>query len=149
MRIALLAPQYLDAAARLERLCFADPWSRESLAEELDNPNAVYLAALEEDRLLGYGGMRFAAGEYYIDNIAVDPGCRRQGVGRALVRGLIDRAQAGDGVFISLEVRPSNLAAIGLYAGLGFVPAGRRKQYYTKPAEDALIMTRRLKGETI
>ncbi len=149
MEIVPMQARHLDAAAELERQCFSSPWSRGALAGELENPQAVYLVAQEEGRLLGYGGMRFAAGEYYIDNIAVFAGYRRQGVGRALVSGLIGRAQADGGAFITLEVRPSNQPAVALYAGLGFVQVGRRKNYYDKPAEDALLMTRRLKGEEV
>lgn len=132
---------HLDAVAGLERVCFSSPWSREALTEELSNPNAAYLVAEEDGQVLGYGGMRSAAGEYYIDNIAVAPEHRRKGVGRALVGALIGRARAEGGSFITLEVRPSNLAAVGLYNSLGFHEEGRRPGFYTRPTEDALIMT--------
>lgn len=140
-QVVPLTEDWLEAVAELEQLCFSTPWSRQALASELDNPQAVYLAALQEGRLLGYGGMRFAAGEFYVDNIAVAPCCRRQGIGRLIVTALLEEARARDGCFLSLEVRASNQAALALYKGLGFCQAGRRKNFYTRPTEDALIMT--------
>lgn len=144
-----MALEHLDAAAELERLCFSTPWSREALAEELINPNAVYLAATEDGLVAGYGGMRSAAGEYYIDNIAVSPERRRQGIGRALVGALISRARREHGSFITLEVRASNLGAAALYESLGFKVMGRRPGFYSRPTEDALIMTLQLVEEDI
>ena len=91
--------------------------------------------------MLGYGGMHCAAGECYVDNIAVDPACRRQGVGTALVTALREAAKARGGEFLSLEVRPSNTGAVALYTGLGFQSVGRRKNFYTQPVEDALLLT--------
>lgn len=143
IEIVPMEPRHLDQVTAIETACFSLPWSREAFAEELDAGNAVYLAALEEEEVLGYGGMRFAAGEFYVDNIAVRPGRRRQGVGRAIMEALVDRAQSMGGAFISLEVRPSNGAALGLYRQLGFEPVGLRKNFYEKPREDALILTRR------
>lgn len=142
-----MADRHLEAIAAIERECFSLPWSLEAFREELDAPNAVYLAAMEAGEVLGYGGMRFAAGEFYIDNIAVSPVCRRKGVGRAITSALVQRARDLNGSFISLEVRPSNLAARSLYESLGFLPEGLRKNFYQKPVEDGLIMTLRLKEE--
>ncbi|WP_243111118.1 ribosomal protein S18-alanine N-acetyltransferase [Acutalibacter sp. 1XD8-33] len=134
---------HLEAVAEIERVCFSSPWSRQALAEELSNPNAVYLVAVDEGLAVGYGGMRFAAGEFYVDNIAVLPECRRRGIGRQITSALLQEARRRGGSFLSLEVRPSNQAAIELYLRLGFLLEGRRKNFYTKPAEDALIFTRR------
>lgn len=141
MNVIPMAPEHLDALAALERACFPRPWSREALEEELHNPAACFLVAVEGDRVLGYGGMHCAAGECYVDNIAVDPACRRQGVGTALVTALREAARARGGEFLSLEVRPSNTGAVALYTGLGFQSVGRRKNFYTQPVEDALLLT--------
>lgn len=143
MEIVPMEPRHLDQVTAIEAVCFSLPWSREAFAEELDADNAVYLAALEGPDVLGYGGMRFAAGEFYVDNIAVRPSHRRQGVGLAIMKALVDRARSMGGAFISLEVRPSNEAALSLYRQLGFEPVGLRKNFYEKPREDALILTRR------
>ena len=147
MNVIPMAPEHLDALAALERACFPRPWSREALAEELENPAACFLVAAEGDRVLGYGGMHCAAGECYVDNIAVDPACRRQGVGTALVTALREVARARGGEFLSLEVRPSNTGAVALYTGLGFQSVGRRKNFYTQPVEYALLLTLGLKEE--
>lgn len=136
--------RHLDRLAQLEQLCFAAPWSRQALGEELDNPPAVFLVAEEDGTVLGYAGMHCVAGEGYIDNVAVFPQARRRGVATALLQGLEAAARAREGTFLSLEVRPSNEGAIALYQGLGFETAGRRKDFYRDPREDGLILTKRL-----
>ena len=139
MRVNLAAQ-----AAELERRCFSKPWSEQALLDECQNPNAVFLAAVEGERLLGYCGMHFAAGECYMDNVAVFPEHRREGVGERLVSALLTAAKEKGGEFLSLEVRPSNLGAVALYEKLGFREAGRRKDFYTAPREDALLLTKML-----
>lgn len=142
MRAVPLQERHLDEAARLETLCFSRPWSRQALAEELENPTAVFMAA-EDDagELLGYAGMHVVCGEGYIDNVAVFPEARRRGVGRLLVQSLVQWLREHEGVFLTLEVRPSNEPAISLYGSLGFEEVGRRPRFYECPTEDALLMT--------
>lgn len=108
---------------------------------------AVYVAAELQGRVAGYGGMRHAAGEYYIDNIAVAPGSRRRGIGRQIMSYLVGYAGKHGGLFVSLEVRPSNAPAIALYESLGFKKAGLRRDFYEKPREDGLIYTLTFKEE--
>lgn len=116
------------------------------LAEELYNDCAAYLVAVDEqDRVLGYAGIQVILDEGYITNVAVLPEYRREKVASALLRVFFDFAKAHDLWFISLEVRPSNGAAIALYDQFGFKEAGRRKNYYEDPKEDALIMTKYFK----
>ena len=142
MRAVPLQERHLDEAVRLETLCFSRPWSRQALAEELENPTAVFLAA-EDDagELFGYAGMHVVCGEGYIDNVAVCPEARRRGVGRLLVQSLVQWLREHEGVFLTLEVRPSNEPAISLYGSLGFEEVGRRPRFYECPTEDALLMT--------
>ena len=99
--------------------------------------------------MLGYVGMMFVLDEGYIANVAVAPPARRRGVGRALIASLLARADQMQLAFVTLEVRPSNHAAIALYEGFGFEVVGRRKNYYDKPSEDALLMTKFRKGATL
>ena len=73
--------------------------------------------------------------------MAVEPGCRRQGVGEALIRELLERCRMRQLSFVTLEVREHNEPAIALYSKLGFVPVGLRKNYYEAPKENALLMT--------
>lgn len=140
-RIVPMEERHLPGAAAIEEACFSLPWSIDAFREELRNPGAVYAAAESGGRVVGYGGMRGAAGEFYIDNIAVAPERRRKGTGRALMDYLIAAAKGAGGEFISLEVRPSNAPAIALYESLGFKKAGLRRDFYQKPREDGLIYT--------
>lgn len=134
--------EHAAAAAELERLCFAKPWSEQALLEECENPNAVFLVAMENGEMLGYCGMHVVLDECYMDNVAVSPKHRREGVGRALVTALCERAQSVPAAFLTLEVRPTNEAAVRLYESLGFAEIGRRKNFYTAPTEDALLLTK-------
>ena len=139
--------RHLDDLARLERLCFSRPWSRQALKEELTNPAVCFLVGEEAGEVLGYAGMHCAAGECYVDNVAVFPEARRQGVGRKLMEALLQAAAARGGEFLSLEVRPSNLEALALYRGLGFREVGRRRRFYDDPVEDGLLLTKDLEKE--
>ena len=76
VEIVAMEQRHLDRLAELEAMCFSTPWSRKALEEELDNPNAVFLVAEEEGAPLGYAGMHCAAGEGYVDNVAVFPAAR-------------------------------------------------------------------------
>ena len=147
MTIVPMEERHLDDLARLERLCFSRPWSRQALKEELTNPAACFLVGEEAGEMLGYAGMHCAAGECYVDNVAVFPEARRQGVGRKLMEALLQAAAARGGEFLSLEVRSSNLEALALYRGLGFREVGRRRRFYDDPVEDGLLLTKDLEKE--
>lgn len=141
MEIIPMTAAHTARLAELEKLCFSEPWSEKALLEEIENPAAYFVTAVEGGAVLGYGGMHTVLGESYIDNIAVFPEYRGRGVGRAVTQALIEKAREADGVFITLEVRASNVPAIALYTSLGFEKAGVRKRFYTEPEEDAVIMT--------
>ena len=139
---------HLSQIAQLERTCFSTPWSEEMLAQELYNDNASYVVAQGEDgSVLGYAGLQVVLDEGYIDNVAVRPDCRRQGIASALL-GAFERFAQAHLAFLTLEVRASNTPAIALYEAHGFVREGVRKHYYTNPREDAVIMTRRFEEHT-
>ena len=130
----------------IEQACFSVPWTRAQLAAQLDENRHVFLAAVRDGHVLGYVGMMYVLDEGYIANVAVAPEARRQGIGRALISALLQRADELELSFVTLEVRPSNTAAVALYSAFGFEPVGRRKNYYDKPSEDALLMTKFRKG---
>ena len=139
-----LIPQIAD----LERLCFSKPWNEQMLAEELDNPTASFIVAVGDNgQVLGYAGISVIAGEGYIDNVAVREEYRRQGIAAQILQVFLQFAEANRLAFLTLEVRPSNAAAIALYQGFGFEEVGRRKNYYDLPKEDALILTRYFETE--
>ena len=144
VKIVPMAAEHLDRLEQLERMCFSRPWSKKMLAEELDNQCAAFLVAVEPEteKAVGYAGLLVVADEGYITNVAVDPSCRRQGVAAQLLQVFDNFAQGNHLAFLTLEVRPSNAAAIALYEGFGFREVGRRRNYYDLPKEDALILTK-------
>ncbi|MGI6254139.1 MAG: ribosomal protein S18-alanine N-acetyltransferase [Acutalibacter sp.] len=145
MEIVRMKKEHSEILAELEKLCFSHPWSQKAIEDEAYNPNAYFVTAVDDDKILGYGGMHCTHHECYVDNIAVFGHQRRKGVGTAIVKALIAEALRRDAEFISLEVRPSNRAAVGLYTKLGFLEEGRRRNFYSAPTEDALILTRRFR----
>lgn len=143
VRIVPMTADHLDEVAALEQICFSDPWSRQLLANELDNDLSALLAALNDHgEVVGYAGLQVVLDEGTVTNIAVRPDCRRQGIAGKLLQVFLDFAQANRLAFLTLEVRASNYNAIALYGSRGFRSVGRRKNYYEHPREDAIIMTR-------
>lgn len=140
--ISRMEREHIPEIVELEKLCFSTPWTYENLEEELDNKTAYFFVALEDEKLIGYIGVSVISDSCFINNIAVLPEYRRQGVGRALMKIAILTADAMGTGFISLEVRESNYAAINLYRSLGFEDIGLRRDFYRKPRENALIMTK-------
>lgn len=141
----LLAPmtkEDIPLVAELERECFSSPWTEKGLLQELSNEGAVFFTARKDGRVIGYMGMHCVLDECYIANIAVSTRQRRQGVGRLLLRYAEERAKERGCSFISLEVRVSNEGAIGLYLSEGYEKMGERRNFYSAPTENALVMTK-------
>ena len=139
--------EQLDQIEQLEQLCFSVPWPRDALRRQLPDDNHVFLAATDGGRVLGYVGMMFVLDEGYISNVAVAPAFRRRGIADALITELLRRADALSLSFVTLEVREHNIPAISLYENNGFVRVGLRKNYYQKPCENAVLMTRYLEKQ--
>lgn len=137
-----MAEKHIKAVEEMEQACFPTPWTEDGLRAELTSDTAVFRVALLDGVPAGYGGMHFVCGEGYIDNIAVLPAMRQRGIGTIIVESLINFTETHNGIFVSLEVRESNAPAITLYTKLGFQENGRRRGFYTKPLEDALILTK-------
>ena len=144
VRIVPMTADHLDELERLERICFSRPWSKRMLAEELDNACAAFLVAEdgETGAVLGYAGLLAMMDEGYITNVAVFPEYRRCGIAAKIIEVFMNFARGNQLSFLTLEVRPSNEAAIALYQRFGFEEVGRRRNYYDLPKEDALILTR-------
>lgn len=142
--IAPLREEHILEIARLEAVCFSSPRPEEALRAELTNDTAVFFVALCENKAAGYAGMHCILDECYIDNVAVFPAYRRQGIAGALLDALEDYARAHGASFLTLEVRASNMPAIRLYRGKGYQEVGARPNYYDKPREDALLLTKYL-----
>lgn len=126
--------------ANIEKLSFSTPWSENAIRESM-NASTTFYVARQHNKVIGYMGLSKIAGEGYVTNIAVLPEYRRQGIGKKILEYVILDSKK-ELEFISLEVRVSNRAAISLYENLGFLNVGKRKNFYTHPQEDALIMTK-------
>jgi ribosomal-protein-alanine N-acetyltransferase len=145
----------LDAVLEIENVAFTNPWTREMYRRELDHSRASFIYLLRvtgpsASEVAGGGGV--VAGfcsfwlifdELHINNLAVRPEFRRQGMASALLEHAIKTAAAQGGRRATLEVRRSNGPALRIYGRLGFEVAGVRRNYYENPAEDALILWRR------
>lgn len=141
MELVKLTEAHIPQMVELEKICFSLPWTADMIRSELNNPSCLYLAAVDGDTLVGYIGVQTVLDEGYINNVAVRPEYRRRGIAAALISLLINEARAIGLAFMTLEVRESNAPAIALYEKLGFTTVGRRKNYYEKPREDAILMT--------
>ncbi|MBR2849718.1 MAG: ribosomal protein S18-alanine N-acetyltransferase [Clostridia bacterium] len=139
--IEKMSREHLSEVASIEEMSFSLPWSLESL-ELMLTEQASALVALEDGRVLGYVGMMCVLDEGQIINVAVHPDARRRGVGRSLMQAAEAYAKERGIVFLSLEVRESNIAARSLYSSLGWVEQGIRKGFYSHPVENACVMTK-------
>ena len=138
--------KHLEDLERLENSCFSCPWTREQLLMEYPDDRHVFLVAENEmGSAVAYAGMMHVLDEGYISNVAVDRNYRRQGIADMLIDAVLERAEALLLSFVTLEVRESNTAAKALYAKHTFAEVGRRKNYYERPREDAILMTTFLK----
>lgn len=134
-----LNAKHLDTVVKIETESFPQPWSLKSFLSELENNQlAVYLAAVYNDRVVGYGGVWVILDDAHITTLAVDSRYRRLGVATNLLKALIDKAEKMGAKRLSLEVRPSNTPARRLYEKFGFTVKGIRKHYYFN--EDGLVM---------
>ena len=140
MRFLEMKAVHVPQVAALEKLCFADPWSENSVASELNNDLALWLVAMNDDTVVGYIGSQTVAGETDVMNIAVHPDWRRRGIAQSLIECLVVELKNRGSEALMLEVRAANAPAIALYEKLGFRQVGRRPNYYRNPKEDALIL---------
>lgn len=136
------APPDIDQIMSIEQESFSDPWHRRSM-NSLIGDGRVYFAVAERDgRILGYIAAWFVLGEGEIGNIAVAKADRAEGLGSRLLDSAISYSDGLGIRSLFLEVRESNIAALRLYASRNFVEIGRRKSYYRRPVEDALVLRR-------
>ena len=145
--IRQMLPEDIEAVAELERNSFTVPWSEtlltECLMSNLDKLWVLLEKKGEQTVLCAYCNFRVIAGEGELMRIAVSPKERGQGYGRKLMEVLAADARKNKVPAVTLEVRASNISAINLYKSCGFEITAVRRQYYTKPIEDALIMWNR------
>ena len=140
MTIVKMQECHVQQIAELEKLCFHDPWSENSIASELGNRLSLWFVAEEDGRVVGYVGSQTVLGETDMMNIATHPDYRKQGIAKALINTLISALAEQGSHSLMLEVRVSNEPAKSLYGSMGFESVGIRKNYYRNPREDALIL---------
>ena len=134
----------LDAVLAIEEASFNNPTTRQWYESELQRPDVcfVFVIRTPEHGVAGFCAFWRVVDQIHINNLAVDPGRRRQGLGRRLLASVLSEADAMGAPHVTLEVRRSNTAALALYQGAGFSIVGVRSGYYTHPIEDALILSR-------
>jgi len=138
MKIQKLTSDYVSAVAEIEKCCFANPWDEAAIRAELDNHCSQIYVALINGRAAGYVNIYTVLDETDIVRVAVLPQYRRQGVAAAVLKAVLDEKPGT----VYLDVRESNIPAIRLYKSLGFADTGIRKNYYTNPTENAVLMKR-------
>ena len=149
LRISPLQPEDCGQGADLLDVCFSDPWSRKALEEACEREDYLQLGAYllkqaeakdKRPALIGYAGLKMVLDEGDVTNICVHPDKRQGGIGKTLLETLLAMAADRGIRAVYLEVRLSNQAAIHMYQAAGFEEIGKRKDFYEKPREDALLM---------
>jgi [ribosomal protein S18]-alanine N-acetyltransferase len=138
----LTSPDQIDAVLAIEDASFTSPWTREMYLSELENRNVSYcfLASLAGGPPIGFCSFWRVLDELHINNLAVLPDYRRQGIGAELLTFVLKEGARLGAARATLEVRRSNTPALMLYERFGFTVSGLRRDYYTNPQEDALIL---------
>lgn len=137
MEIKRFSNEHVNDVAHIEKVCFSRPWSRLALESELKNECSHFYVAIADGKAVGYVGLYIVCGEADIVRVAVLPEYRKSGIARALLN---ESFEMNDTECVFLDVRESNTPAINLYKSLGFEDTGIRKDYYSNPTENAILM---------
>jgi ribosomal-protein-alanine N-acetyltransferase len=132
----------LEGVLQVEDESFTNPWTRDMYTWELQNRSVchIYVVRTPQCAVAGFCAFWLVFDEIHINNIALRPGYRNRGLGTALLRHVMAEALRLGARRATLEVRASNVGARRLYERLGFAVAGHRRNYYSNPVEDALIL---------
>ena len=138
----LTSPTELDTVLAIEQACFTNPWTRAMYLSEMENPNSsfLYVARNASREIVGFCAFWRVFDELHINNLAVAPTDRRSGIASALLAHVLNEGARLGARRATLEVRRSNEPALRLYWRFGFDVAGVRRNYYSHPIEDALIL---------
>ncbi len=135
-----MTPADADAVSEIEIKSFALPWKRDTFSEVVQRENTVYVVGELDGKVVAYAGAWLSFNEAEVMSVAVEENFRGRGIGTKLFAELIKLCKERGATAMTLEVRPSNTAAIKLYENFGLKSVGRRKGYYVDNGEDALIM---------
>ena len=148
-RVDRARPADVEAILAIEQRSFSDPWSESSFRDLLNHPRIYFACARERlpeegsgEKVVGYVVAWFAAGEGEIANLAVGPASRGRGIGAVLLDAALAEGRRLGATEMFLEVRSTNVRARQLYESRGFAEVGRRRNYYRRPTEDAVILRR-------
>ncbi|MEN6561834.1 MAG: ribosomal protein S18-alanine N-acetyltransferase [Acidobacteriota bacterium] len=133
----------LAAVRAIETLSFSNPWSENTFLGEIQNTSVSFPLVVVKrpaGTVVGYIIYWQIRDDVQVNNLAVHPDCRGLGLGEAMLRHAIAKTREAGAAFMTLEVRQSNTPALTLYKKLGFEIMGVRKNYYTRPDEDAFVM---------
>lgn len=138
--IRRMQEQDVEQVVLLEKRMFSVPWTANDFLESLDNPQHLYLVVENQGEIIAYCGLWVVLDEGQITNVAVKEEYQRHGIGKTMLKRLLEESSELGAKAFTLEVRVSNYKAIALYEKLGFTKEGQRKNFYDKPLEDAIIM---------
>ena len=154
LSIARMTEHDLLEVVEIEELSALSVWGWDAYHKELQSPEDVIMLVARsemaesdpnhERAVAGFIISRLVAGELHINNVAIRPELRRQGIATQLLEAVLREGRRNGAGLAFLEVRSGNAAAQGLYRRCGFQVTGRRRRYYNQPAEDALLMSRLL-----
>lgn len=137
--IRAMQTEDLPYVMNLECQVFSDPWTSEMFLQDIKKYDAKVLLNRGQE-IIGYLCGWQQQDEYSLNNFAIAPDWKNRGLGRYLLEKLLSELKGKEIKFVYLEVRHSNTPALGLYKSVGFEIIATRKNYYTKPREDAYIM---------
>lgn len=144
-----LVDSHLDDVLGIERELFPAPWTEAMFRQEVEEKwLSRSFVALLDGKIVGYVISWFLRGEVHVLNLAVAKACQRRGIARRMLAAILDAAKDEACHLVTLEVRVSNDPAKFLYMSMGFAPVGIRRRYYHDNDEDALVMTKRLRGQS-
>ena len=130
----------LDRVCAIEERCFSMPWKREDFKNLINDSGSEYFVVIKDSVIAGCGGYTDQVGEGYINNMAVAPEFRNEGLGTKLLLAILKEGAKKGITDFTLEVRVGNAPAIKMYESLGFESVGVRKRFYERPVEDAYVM---------
>lgn len=139
INLSPMKPEHIEAVYNIGKKSLAEAWELTAINNELNNPIAHYIVALNYNKVIGFGGLWIIVGEANVTNIAVDHSYRNLGIGNLIMEELFKTCKINNASSITLEVRSSNIIAQSLYEKFGFINEGIRKNFYADK-EDAVIM---------